>query len=268
VRQSTAWVWISHLGGRDETGVETARRVGWRVGVVAGVAVLFLLLIALVEGDIPEAVSDLTSAVRHRMAGLGPAASFVILYLEESGVPLPVPGDVFVLYLGQAGAGRPALLVLYWLGAIVTVVLGSTNLYILSRHLGPRILEGRLGRLIHVTPERLAKAEEWFGRYGALTVIFGRHVPGLRIPITVAAGVFQFPYHVFVPSVAVSTAIWAGVWIVLGARFGGRVARFLDLHRPTYLVIPILLLVVLAIFVVRRRLASARAGTDPEHAGR
>jgi membrane-associated protein len=268
VRQSRIWFWISHLDGAEETGVETAKRVGWSVGVAAGLAVLFLLLVALLEGDIPEAFSDLTSALHNRLTGLGPAASFVVLYLEESGVPLPVPGDIFVLYLGQAGAGRPALLVLYWLGVIVTVVLGSTNLYILSRHLGSRILEGRLGRLIHVTPERLAKAEEWFRRYGALTVIFGRHVPGLRIPITVAAGVFQFPYHIFVPSVAVSTAIWAGVWIVLGARFGGRVARFLDLHRPTYLVIPILLLVVLAIFIVRRRRAGARAATDPEHAGR
>jgi membrane protein DedA with SNARE-associated domain len=268
VRQSRIWFWISHLGGPEETRVETARRVGWSVGVAAGVAVLLLLLIALVEGDIPEAVGDLTSAVRHRVAGLGPAASFVVLYLEESGVPLPVPGDIFVLYLGQTGTGQPSLLVLYWLGVIVAVVLGSTNFYFLSRRLGPRILEGRLGRLIHVTPERLTKAEEWFRRYGALTVIFGRHVPGLRIPITVAAGVFQFPYHVFVPSVAVSTAIWAGVWIVLGARFGGRVARFLDLHRLTYLVIPILLLVLLAIFIVRRRRAGARAAKDPERAGR
>jgi membrane protein DedA with SNARE-associated domain len=250
------------LGACEEARVETARRIRWRVGVAAGIVVLLLALVAVVEGDIPEAFSDLTSAISHRTAGLGPAASFVVLYFEESGVPLPVPGDVFVLYLGQAGAGRPSLLILYWLGVIVTVVLGSTNLYFLSRRLGPRVLQGRLGRLIHVTPERLAQAEQWFGRYGALTVIFGRHVPGLRVPITVAAGVLQFPYHVFAPSVAVSTAIWAGVWILLGARFGGRLARFLELHRPTYLVIPVVLLALLVVFLVRRRRAARRSAAD------
>ena len=252
----------SHLDGREEIRVETARRVRWRVGVAAGVAVLFLLLlIALVEGDIPEAVSDLTSAVRHRVAGLGPAASFVVLYLEESGVPLPVPGDIFVLYLGQAGAGQPSLLVLYWLGVIVAVVLGSTNLYFLSRRLGPRILEGRLGRLIHVTPERLATAEKWFRRYGALTVIFGRHVPGLRIPITVAAGVFQFPYHVFVPSVAVSTAIWAGVGLWLGATFGQSIGHILSSNPWIYLAAFGLVILGLAVLLVRawRRADAHRA---------
>jgi membrane protein DedA with SNARE-associated domain len=55
--------------------------------------------------------------------------------------------------------------------------------------------------------------------------------------------------------VAVSTAIWAGVWIVLGARYGSRLARFLELHRPTYLLAVVALLVVLAIFLIGRRRA-------------
>jgi membrane protein DedA with SNARE-associated domain len=74
--------------------------------------------------------------------------------------------------------------------------------------------------------------------------------------------VLQFPYHVFAPSVAVSTAIWAGVWILLGARFGGRLARFLELHRPTYLVIPVVLLALLVVFLVRHRRAARRSAAD------
>jgi membrane protein DedA with SNARE-associated domain len=236
----------------EDIRVGSERRLRWRVGVAAGAVLLGLLLIALVEGDIPEALTEIAAAVRRRVTGLGPAASFLVLYLEESGLPSPLPGDIFVLYLGQAGAGRPLTLFLYWLGVIATVVLGATNLYLLSRHYGHRLLEGRLGRLIHVTPERLDKAEAWFGRYGALTIIFGRHVPGLRIPITVAAGLLRVPYRVFVPSVAVSTAIWAGVWIVLGARYGSRLARFLELHRATYLLGVAAVLVVIGIFLIRR----------------
>jgi membrane protein DedA with SNARE-associated domain len=51
-------------------------------------------------------------------------------------------------------------------------------------------------------------------------IIFGRHLPGFRIAITVIAATVGVPYRVFVPSVAVSTAIWAGVGLWLGATLG------------------------------------------------
>jgi membrane protein DedA with SNARE-associated domain len=243
----------------EDIRVGPKRRLRWHIAVAAGALVLGVLLVALIEGDIPEALTDVAAALRSRVTGLGPAASFLVLYLEESGLPSPLPGDIFVLYLGQAGAGRPQTLFLYWLGVIVTVLLGATNLYLLSRHLGHRMLQGRLGRVLHVTPARLARAEAWFSRYGALTIIFGRHVPGLRIPVTVAAGLLRVPYRIFAPSVAISTAIWAGVWILLGARFGSRLTRFLELHRSTYLLLVVALLVVLAIFFFRRRRAQGAA---------
>lgn len=230
----------------------------WRLIALAVGGGALLLLFALAEGDLPEALGDIANAVRDRVAGLGPAASFGALYLEESGIPSPLPGDIFVLYLGKASGGRPLTMLLYWLGVILTVVLGATNLYLLSRFLGHRLLQGWLGRLLHITPERLARAEDWFARYGALTIIFGRHVPGFRIPITVAAGVLRVDYRVFAPSVTVSSAIWAGIWIVLGARYGSRLTSFLNLHRSTYLLLPAALLVFIALLILRRRRANRR----------
>jgi len=49
---------------------------------------------------------------------------------------------------------------------IVVVVLGATNLYLISRRIGRRLLAGRLGAVLHVTPERLDQAERWFHRWG------------------------------------------------------------------------------------------------------
>src|SRR5712692_1588523 len=46
-------------------------------------------------------------------------------------------------------------------------------------------------------PRRLERAERWFERYGVLAIIFSRHIPGFRVPITVAAGVFKIRYQVF-----------------------------------------------------------------------
>src|SRR5438270_671127 len=70
--------------------------------------------------------------------------------------------------------------------------------------------------------------------YGVLAIIFGRHIPGFRIPITVACGVFQIPYRVFAPSVAVSTAVWAGVMLMIGVNYGPRLGELLKAHTYVY----------------------------------
>jgi len=43
---------------------------------------------------------------------------------------------------------------------------------------------------LHLTPQRLERAEGWFVRWGAWALIFGRHIFGLRVPLTVAAGTY------------------------------------------------------------------------------
>ncbi|MGI8563588.1 MAG: DedA family protein [Candidatus Dormibacter sp.] len=194
---------------------------------------LLVIAIALLEGDLPEAVRDITRAVRGFVNRAGPIASIALLYVEESGVPLPVPGDVYVIYLGHQAGFQLLKWVGAWLAVITAVTAGATNMYLIARRWGRRLVKGRLGVAIHLNPERLHKAEGWFQRWGALAIIFGRHVPGMRIPITVASGIFQVHYPTFAGSVAVSTAIWAGVWLFLGARYGGRVSTFLGHHAWT-----------------------------------
>jgi membrane protein DedA with SNARE-associated domain len=85
-----------------------------------------------------------------------------------------------------------------------------------------------------------------------IAIIFGRHIPGFRVPITVAAGVFKVSYPLFAVSVAVSTAIWAGVFIVIGINFGPRIEAFLSLHRETYWLWAAIV-VTLVILTLRRR---------------
>src|SRR6267143_4887608 len=124
-------------------------------------------------------------------------------------------------------AGGVVLLiaVIVGIGFVLAVTLGSTNLYLLSRRFGRRLIEHRLARLLHITPERVAEAEHWFRRYGPWALIFGRHIPGFRVPLTVIAGILELPYPIFALSVAVSSAIWAGVFLGLGAVFGNSIEK-------------------------------------------
>jgi membrane protein DedA with SNARE-associated domain len=221
----------------------------WSVGFFLA-AIVALLAFAILEGDLPELVRDGAYVVGHLLRRFGVAAAFGLLYAEESGVPMPMPGDVFVMYVGHHASQSLLTLLSAWLGLIAVVVLGASNLYWISQRWGRSIVEHRLAKLLHLTPARIDQAEQWFARWGVWTLLFGRHVPGLRVPLTVAAGIFRVRYRVFVASVAVSTAVWAGFFMTLGAVFGGRIGHLLQLHREGYVILPAVIVLAFGVYLL------------------
>jgi membrane protein DedA with SNARE-associated domain len=232
--------------------------------LVTGLVAIVILLIALLEGDFDllDLVGDLGVLAKQAVSSLGAPGAVALLYVEESGVPLPIPGDVWVVYLGTLAPGSLPSLLAAWVACVVAVVGGASNLYLLSRRYGRRILEHRLARFLHLDADRLAQVEHWLRRYGVVTVVFGRHVPGFRIPITVMSGIFQLPYRVFAPSVAVSSAIWAGIWLVLAYRYGKAALHLVTGNPNVYIAIAIAVAVVAAFVGVRIWVRAAQSQSD------
>lgn len=198
----------------------------WRI--VGGIGLLIVVIVGmwlLVEhdasGELPQADQSIGQILRDD----GYLVGFVLIYIEESGPPLFIPGDAFVLYVGHRLPHNFPVLFAAWLGFTLAVTLGATNLYLLSRRYGRRLLDHWLARFLELTPSRLDRAEAWFGRWGPWTLIFGRHIPGFRVPLTVAAGILKLHYGTFAISVAVSSAAWAAVFLLLGVLFGDRLER-------------------------------------------
>jgi membrane protein DedA with SNARE-associated domain len=238
------------------------RASGMRNVRIAGVAILItaaIVVSAILQGDVPEVVEWGTFWMRHVLHRYTYLASYGLLYLEESGMPLPAPGDVFVMYVGAHVPRHLASWVVAWLGLIGVVVLGATNLFFISRKFGRRLAESRYAEAVHLSPERLRKAEQWFQRYGVVAIIFGRHIPGFRVPITVAAGALKVGYPTFAASVAVSTAIWAGIVMAIGVNFGPRMEAFLNVHRVTYWIWAGVVLVMIGMIVYRIQKAGPAA---------
>lgn len=219
-----------------EFAAELRRRHPLHLLVIALLILLAILVSAIIYGDLPELVHTGGRGLRQWFNYHTFLPGFALLYIEESGIPLPAPGDVFVMYVGVHIPHTPLSWVLAWLGLILAVTLGATNLFLVSRRFGPRLVHSELAEYVHLTPERLEKAEKWFQRYGVLAIIFGRHIPGFRVPITFAAGSLGVSYRVFAPSVAVSTAIWAGVMLTVGVTIGPRLALLLHAHGWIYVI--------------------------------
>lgn len=230
---------------------------------LAGLIVLVVAALAIAAGIWNLSHLHWMRGFGHFVHGAGPLPALGLLYIEESGIPLFMPGDVFVLYSGSRVPHSVYWMLAIWLGLIICVTLGATNLYLISRRWGRRLVEGGVGSVLHITPARLAKAERWFARWGVMALIVGRHIPGFRVPLTVAAGVSRFSYAAFAASVAVSTAIWAGVLLMTGFFIGGPAGRLFRRHPEVILVILALLVVTAVVSYFWQRRSRAAAGTVP-----
>lgn len=188
------------------------------------------------------------------LGAFGAIGAVSLLYAEESGVPLPVPGDVWVLFFASRLPASPWMWVAAWLFLIVCVTLGASNLYLISRRWGRRVVTGRAGRILHLTPTRMEFAERWCAKYGFWAQVFGRHVPGCRVPLTVVAGILRVPYPRFAAAIALSTAIWTGVLLGGFASIGPHFHRLAGAMPPTTPAIGVALagLVIIGVALVRR----------------
>lgn len=160
---------------------------------------------------------------------IGLAVGVALLFVKETGVPIPVPGDLIVIGLGAAtaqGAGHPFLALLLVVAA--TIVGGAIQFAILG---GParRILIG-LSRRLGLGEERIERHAARLRGGGARSVALARMTPGLRIVAIAAAAFAALPFARFVAGLAVGNGVFVGghfaAGFVLGPAATGLVSSF------------------------------------------
>lgn len=178
---------------------------------------------SIFSGTFLDSIQDWVLSLLRQQVYLGP---MLLLMLEEAGVPLPVPGDLIIAYLGYEVSKGLISFYLAFALMMISVLAGSSILYYLSYRFGQHFIL-KIGKYIHIDERRLLLVEEKFKKYGVLVVIFGRHIPGFRVPITVFAGMSDMKYTTFIASTFISIVFWIPFYLQLGMRLGPRTARIL-----------------------------------------
>lgn len=190
-------------------------------------------------------LDDYTDGIQvfvHNHAVLAP---LLFLLIEESGLPLPVPGDAIIAYVGYGLTKTDSAT--FWQAftlALISVLVGASILFYLSRRWGQTAIHW-LGRFIFLKQSHIDKAEQLFARYGIWAIIFGRHIPGMRIPITIFAASSGVPYRTFIASTFVSTVAWIVLYLKIGSHFGGTIANLF--HRDTTLTVVVFVAIVIGV---------------------
>jgi membrane protein DedA with SNARE-associated domain len=188
-----------------------------------------------------DTYADFISIFLHTNVILSP---LLLLTVEEMGLPILIPGDAILAYVGNAvkHSGSSVSLITATVIATLSVLIGSTILYYVSKKWGRTIVR-KIGKFIFLKESDIDKAEKLFKRFGVLTIIFGRHIPGMRAPVTVFAAISGIRYSVFIVSTLISTIVWAIFWLSFGHHYGGNIKNLVQKHTlPSIIIIVVVIL--------------------------
>ena len=183
-------------------------------------------------------LASVSSSFTTAVANHGVYAVFGLMAIDAV---FPALSELVMLYAGAVAAGAfnpPEGMLLhhsgigffgahiaFGVGAFVAMALAGTLGYLAGALVGWAIgyygghpLLERHGRWFHLSPERLDRAESWFGRWGSLGVLIGRLTPVVRSFVSIPAGIFEMRLAPYTFLTLVGSAIWAFAWA--GAGYG------------------------------------------------
>lgn len=208
-----------------------------------------------------------TSQVSHH----GVYAVFGLLAL---GAVFPAGSELVALVGGAVAAGvfsGTGISVLgahigFGAGAYVAVALAATIGYLagglvgwLAGRFGGRELLERRGRWLHVTPERLDRADAWFQRWDRPGVLVGTMTPVVRSFVAIPAGIFEMPLPPFLGLTAIGSTLWSFAFVGIGYGLGSSYKSFEHDFRYVEYAIAVALVAAVALLVYRWRTAATVA---------
>jgi membrane protein DedA with SNARE-associated domain len=98
-------------------------------------------------------------------------------------------------------------------------MIGASIAYAIG-YWGREELVERHGNKLHISNQRLERAQRWFERYGAPVILVSRCIPFARAAFPYAAGVARMGYVRFVTFATLGSIIWIGALGVLGREVG------------------------------------------------
>ena len=135
----------------------------------------------------------------------------------------PIPSELVMLFSG-ASAGRGELnVILVFISALLGSLLGLLPWYYAARWYGARRMASfadRHGRWLTFTGGEVRAANEWFSKYGKVTVVIARFLPAIRTIIAVPAAVADMKILTFLCYALVGSIVYDGAFYVLGYLLG------------------------------------------------
>ena len=184
---------------------------------------------------------------------------FFLIFIEN--VFPPIPSEAVLLFGGAMTVSTtmnvPGTIVCATLGSLAGAIVLYLFGYIFQAERLKKLFAGKFGKVTHLRPEHVEKAEKWFLRYQGKAVLICRCIPIVRSLISVPAGFAKMPMIRFLLLTALGSAVWNTVLVCIGAALGvawDRAMPYLDNYTHVALaVLAVLVLAAVGYWLYRRR---------------
>ncbi|MGH2933788.1 MAG: DedA family protein [Gaiellaceae bacterium] len=176
-------------------------------------------------------LASVSSSFTSQVASHGAYAVFGLMAVDAL---FPAASELVMLYAGAVAAGAFTSVhhislfggkIGFGAGAFVVMAVAGTLGYFVGAlvgwgigRIGGHVLLEEHGHWFHVTPERLARGERWFERWGSLSVLVGRITPVIRSFISYPAGALEMPLTPYSVLSLIGSAVWA--FAIAGVGYG------------------------------------------------
>ena len=200
-------------------------------------------------------VTDWLVWLMEQVGGLGVGLAIAL----ESVFP-PIPSEVVLPLAGFSASRGLFSLVSAIAWATAGSVVGAWVLYGIARWVGLHRLQRAADVIPGVSRGDIAKADDWFGRYGSWSVLLGRVIPVVRSLISIPAGLNGMDFRAFTGWTLLGSAAWNTVLISVGYGLGAQWCAIQGVLGVFEDVVIAAVAVVIAVWIVRkvRRVVAGR----------
>ncbi|HEX3843825.1 MAG TPA: DedA family protein/thiosulfate sulfurtransferase GlpE [Steroidobacteraceae bacterium] len=154
--------------------------------------------------------------LQETVAHLGPPILFLLVLLQQAGVPYPITPVLIVAGAasvhGQLSA--PAVIAI----AVGAALLADLGWYTAGYRLGGRALKALC--TLSLSPDScVSETERWFGRLGTRVLVVAKFIPGLGLVSTAMAGVVRARLDGFLLYDVLGNLLWASTAVCIGILF-------------------------------------------------
>jgi membrane protein DedA with SNARE-associated domain len=146
-------------------------------------------------------------------------AIFLMVFLQETGMPVPFPNELLLMFSGYLTYTGVLYLPFVFIAAFTADFLGTNVLYFLFYKSGSIIL-AKKPKWFPISIKMLENIKEKISTGGKVTIFIFRLTPFTRGYASVISGLLQVKPGVFLPIAVYSATVWALVYILAGHFIG------------------------------------------------
>lgn len=194
--------------------------------------------------------ADITNFLVELIGSFGYIGIILLMALESSFFPFPseivmIPAG-YLVHKGEMNG------VLVFLSGTFGSLLGAIFNYYLCYFFGRPLIK-KYGKFVGITDKKMSKFEDFFNRYGEISTLNCRLLPGIRQYISLPAGLAKMNIVKFSIFTTIGASIWVLILIIIGYLLGNNKELIKEyIHVITICLIVLVILITIIYVLIQR----------------